>query len=204
MPQAQDNSTIIDLIRHGEPVGGNRYRGHGVDDPLSERGWEQMWNAVGDRHPWERIVTSPLQRCRAFAEALGERSGIPFEVDERFREVGFGSWEGRTAAEIEAADPKGYRAFYENPVAHRPEGAEPLHDFVERISTAYEDTRLVHAGRHILIVAHAGVIRAVTTAILEAPVSAIYRQRVDNAGMVRVRHSADGRVVVEGINIRLG
>ncbi|MBI1194781.1 MAG: histidine phosphatase family protein [Gammaproteobacteria bacterium] len=204
MSETLDNSTIIDLIRHGEPVGGNRYRGHGIDDPLSERGWAQMWSAVGDMHPWTRIVTSPLTRCRAFAEALGERSGIPFEVDERFREVGFGNWEGRTAEEVETADPKGYRAFYDDPVGNRPEGAEPLHDFMKRISAAYEDARNAHAGRHILIVAHAGVIRAVTTAILEAPVSSIYRQRVDNAGIVRIRHSVDGRVVVEGINFRLG
>ena len=39
--------TTIDLIRHGEPVGGRKYRGQ-TDDPLSEKGWEQMWKAVGD------------------------------------------------------------------------------------------------------------------------------------------------------------
>lgn len=35
--------TLIDLIRHGEPAGGRRYRGHGLDDPLTEKGWSQMW-----------------------------------------------------------------------------------------------------------------------------------------------------------------
>ena len=34
--------TTIDLIRHGEPVGGRRYRGGRMDDPLSEKGWAQM------------------------------------------------------------------------------------------------------------------------------------------------------------------
>ena len=42
------DDTIIDLIRHGQPQGGSVYRGHGVDDPLSELGWQQMWKAVGD------------------------------------------------------------------------------------------------------------------------------------------------------------
>ncbi len=28
--------TRIDIIRHGEPVGGRRYRGHGVDDSLTD------------------------------------------------------------------------------------------------------------------------------------------------------------------------
>jgi len=31
-------TTTIDLLRHGEPVGGKRYRGQ-IDDPLSEKGW---------------------------------------------------------------------------------------------------------------------------------------------------------------------
>jgi len=203
MSETENNSTVVDLIRHGEPMGGERYRGHGVDDPLSERGWAQMWAAIGHTFPWDRIVSSPLLRCRAFAEALAERANIPCAIDDRFREVVFGSWEGRTAKEVAAADPEGFQAFYTDPVRNRPKGAEPLHDFLERISVAYEDTRRTYAGSHILIVAHAGVIRAVTTAILDAPVEAIYRQRIDNAGMVRVRHAASGRVVLEGVNIRM-
>ena len=96
--------TEIELLRHGEPLGGRRYRGK-LDDALSEKGWQQMWDAVGRRGDWEQIVTSPLQRCRAFALALGERHGLPVAVDARFAEVGFGSWEGRTRQELEAQAP---------------------------------------------------------------------------------------------------
>ncbi len=53
-------TTQIDVIRHGEPVGGRRYRGHGVDDPLSEKGWQQMWKAVADRSDWQHIAA---RRC---------------------------------------------------------------------------------------------------------------------------------------------
>ncbi|MEW6253578.1 MAG: histidine phosphatase family protein, partial [Planctomycetota bacterium] len=62
-------STLIDLMRHGEPVGGRRYRGQ-VDDPLSEKGWAQMRAAVGEAAPWHHVVSSPLLRCREFAETL--------------------------------------------------------------------------------------------------------------------------------------
>ena len=65
MPQI----TTIDLLRHGEPIGGRRYRGH-IDDPLSEYGWSEMWHAVSGETPWQQIITSPLRRCREFAEAL--------------------------------------------------------------------------------------------------------------------------------------
>ena len=55
------NETIIDIIRHGEPVGGTRIRGNGVDDPLSERGWQQMWVAVQNAPTWSRIITLPIR-----------------------------------------------------------------------------------------------------------------------------------------------
>lgn len=45
--------TTVDLLRHGEPEGGQMFRG-AVDDPLSPRGWEQMRSAVGDCRAWKR------------------------------------------------------------------------------------------------------------------------------------------------------
>ncbi|HRK78542.1 MAG TPA: histidine phosphatase family protein, partial [Thiobacillus sp.] len=97
-------TTTLDLLRHGEPVGGRRYRGQ-IDDPLSEKGWAQMHAAVGDAVPWTRVVASPLLRCRAFAETLAGRHGLPLAVDARLKEVGFGEWEGKSAAEIEQDAP---------------------------------------------------------------------------------------------------
>ena len=67
MAAAQNRDTWVDLLRHGEPVGGSRYRGQ-VDDALSEKGWQQMWQAVAGRGDWQQIITSPLQRCQAFIE----------------------------------------------------------------------------------------------------------------------------------------
>lgn len=85
---------IIDLIRHGEPVGGVLIRGQ-RDDPLSDTGWQQMWTAVDGMQNWQQIVTSPLSRCAEFARELGTRLNVPVEVEERFSEIGFGEWEGR-------------------------------------------------------------------------------------------------------------
>ena len=75
--------TLIDFIRHGEPEGGRRYRGNAVDDALSEKGWQQMWGAVGDRPPWQQIISSPMRRCSAFAEA-GEP--CPIDTDKKVSE----------------------------------------------------------------------------------------------------------------------
>ena len=97
MIKSPNTITTVDLIRHGEPVGGHKYRGQS-DDPLSEKGWTQMRSAVGEHRPWDVIASSTLSRCAAFASELAQRHAIPLEFDARLMEIGFGEWEGRTAA----------------------------------------------------------------------------------------------------------
>ncbi len=178
--------TIIDLLRHGEPEGGRRYRGW-IDDPLSERGWDQMWHAVSGATPWEHIVTSPLARCRAFAEALAERLALPLTVDERVAEIRFGVWEGLSGDDIRATDPDQLRRFYHDPLGERPEGAEPAAVFVARVSAALEDLGATYGGRHVLVVTHAGVIRAAIAHALAAPPERLFRAHVDNATFTRLQ-----------------
>ena len=180
------NNTLIDFIRHGEPVGGRRYRGDGADDPLSEKGWQQMWEAVGDQVPWDRVISSPMQRCHAFAMALQERYELPVEVDRRFREVGLGSWEGLSPDDVVARNEDEYRAFYEDPQRNRPEGAEPLEDFGLRVAKAIEEILNKHVNEHVLVVAHAGVIRAALGYVLQSKPAAWYRTRIDNAAFTRI------------------
>jgi alpha-ribazole phosphatase len=186
---------LIDLIRHGEPVGGRCYRGQ-RDDPLSEKGWEQMWSAVHDRGSWDNIITSPLQRCAAFAQALSQRLELPVQIDERLKEVGVGAWEGQTPDQLRRTDPDAFRRFFEDPVANRPPGAEPLDDFYARVVAGWSDIVRSRAGAHTLLVGHAGVIRAVLCHVLAMPLTSMYRIQVQNASVTRVRVEADDTAVL--------
>ncbi len=179
--------TVIDLIRHGEPEGGRKYRGWGVDDPLTERGWQQMWGAVGESVPWQQIVSSPLLRCKAFAEQLSEKHKLPLSIENDIEEVGFGSWEGRTPDEIIAVNKAEYDAFYQDPAINRPANAEDLDVFMQRVVVVYRKVVSVYAGQHVLMVAHAGVIRAILAAVLDAPAASIYKLDIGNAGISRIR-----------------
>ena len=184
--------TIIDLIRHGEPVGGRAYRGNNIDDPLSETGWQQMWDAIGDVAPWDHIYCSPLQRCHAFAEAIKEKHNIPYTIDDNLKEVGFGSWEGRTPDEIKTDNLKEYQDFYNDPINNRPEGAEPLDTFIERTTTAFTNAVKQHQQKHLLIIAHAGVNRAIIAHALHTAPIGLYRINVKNAGISRLKHNELG------------
>lgn len=194
--------TVIDLIRHGEPVGGRRYRGNAIDDPLTEKGWSQMWNAVGKYNSWQQIITSPLQRCQAFARALGERHDINVTVEPRFKEVGFGEWEGLTHDEIKSGSTLAYQAFLKDPVNHRPRGAEKLDDFIKRVGSAYDEAIERCQNQHCLIVAHAGVIRVLVAKTVQATPAGLYRIKVSNGGITRLRLT-EANEILEFLNGKL-
>jgi len=178
-------TTQIDVIRHGEPEGGRRYRGYGVNDPLTEQGWQQMWGAISDQPPWDVIVSSPLARCLDFARALAEKADIPCIVEDTMKEIGFGVWEGLTPEEILADDSEALNHFYTDPVNNRPEGAEGLEAFSKRVWNAYQAIAETHKDKHILIVGHAGVSRAIAANVLQMSLDDVYsRLGVEYASII--------------------
>lgn len=179
------------MIRHGEPVGGKRYRGQ-VDDPLSDKGWAQMRAAVGEHCPWDAIVSSPLSRCAAFAEELARRHKLPLSFDERLMEIGFGDWEGKTASELMAEDPDCLMNFWRDPLNHTPPGAETLAAFAARISAAWDDLLNSHRDRHVLLVGHAGQMRMVIRHVLATPLEMMFRIQVENAAITRIQVDGEG------------
>lgn len=183
--------TQVDLLRHGEPVGGRKYRGQ-TDDPLSEKGWRQMRAATAGEPPWSAIVSSPLRRCRAYAEELAARTGLPLAFDERLKEVGFGIWEGKTPEELKAIDVDSVFNFKRDPIGCRPEGAEALGDFFQRVEAAYEEILANHAGGHVLVVAHAGVMRMILCRTLGLAPEHAYRIQVGSAAIARLRIEQKG------------
>ena len=183
----ETDETVVDFMRHGEPVGGRRYRGHGIDDPLSPLGWEQMRGAVGEHCQWDQIISSPLRRCRLFAAELAARHALPLAVDPEFREIGMGGWEGRSHQEIRTFESERFAAFKRDPVAVRPPGGESLEPFQRRIVAAYERQVAAYPGRRLLIVCHAGVIRAVLGHALGARPERWYRLQIGHATISRIR-----------------
>jgi len=178
-------TTYIDVIRHGEPEGGRRYRGYSVDDPLTEKGWAQMRAAVAKDSPWQHIVSSPLKRCLEFGQELADDLQINVSVDDRVKEIGFGVWEGKTPEDILAEDADALNHFYRDPVNNRPEGAEPLDTFSNRVWQAYQAIAEEHEDEHVLIVAHAGVARAITANILRMSLDDVYsRLGIEYGGVI--------------------
>lgn len=190
MPGADDKPliTTVDLLRHGEPVGGaGRCRGH-VDDPLSEQGWQQMWAAVENAPGWDLVVSSPLARCQEFARQLAASRGIPCESWNDLREFFFGDWEGRDWQQLMQDSPQAVQAFWRDPVANPPPGGESLAAFAGRVRRCHHSLRRRHAGRHILYVVHGGVIRILLQEVLQLPDQRLLALEVPWACLSRLRY----------------
>ncbi len=175
-------STLI-LVRHAEPVDDMRGRCYGtLDVGLSERGAADA-ETVADRlsDGYEIVYTSPRTRALETAKPLAAARGVPLEVDERLREIDFGSFEGRTYEEIERTDPELFRAWMETPTSVRFPGGESYADVRSRALAAYDEIRAAYGCA--VVVSHGGVIRAGLAAWLRMPAEAIFRLGQRNCGI---------------------
>lgn len=191
---------LIALLRHGETEGGARFRGS-QDDPLTPLGWQQM-RAATDGENWQRVVTSPLTRCAAFAAELAGRLAIPLETDECLREMHFGAWEGRSAAELMESDGEALTRFWREPAAFSPPGAESLQAFQARVLAAWRDLRQGAGGGRVLLVGHGGVIRTILCDVLGHPLERLLELELEIGHgalhRVRLRGDGTGELLAEG------
>ncbi|MES9928729.1 MAG: histidine phosphatase family protein, partial [Candidatus Thiodiazotropha sp. 6PDIVS] len=128
-----------------------------------------------------------LKRCSEFAVELSNQLKIDLTFDERLKEVGFGDWEGHSGDELRARDPNLLSRFYHDPINNRPAGAESLDSFSIRVQQAVNQVISEHAGKHILILTHAGVIRTILTQLLNAPLASMYRLSIGTASISRIQ-----------------
>lgn len=148
----------LDLLRHGETELGGGLRGS-LDDALTEKGWAQMRAAVIEQGPWDRLVSSPLQRCARFADELGAQLGLPVQIETDLQELHFGAWEGQSTAALMDTSAEALGRFWSDPYAFTPPDGEPVADFSARVLAAVERLHAAHAGERVLLITHGGVMK---------------------------------------------
>jgi probable phosphoglycerate mutase len=168
--------TRIIAVRHGETAWNRdtRIQGH-TDIALNATGqWQarQLARALA-QEPLAAIYSSDLQRAQATAQAVAEATGAPLHLDAGLRERGFGAFEGRSFADIEASLPEQARRWRQREPDYAPEGGETLLQLRARVHAATEGIAARHPGALLLLVAHGGVLdvlyRAATRQSLQAP-----------------------------------
>ncbi len=169
------------MLRHGQTEfnAGSRMQGQ-LDSQLSELGRAQAIAAaevLGKLQPL-LIVSSDLHRAYDTAIRLGERTGLPIRVDPRLRETHLGDWQGLTHTEVDTHAP-GARLAWREDATWAPHGGESRVDVAARsvplvtelVSGEPEWGGPQHADRPVVLVAHGGLIAALSAALLRLPVA---------------------------------
>ncbi len=169
------------LLRHGQTEfnAGSRMQGQ-LDTVLSDLGRAQAGAAaevLRKRHPL-LIVSSDLWRAYDTATVLAEHNGLAVRVDTRLRETHLGDWQGLTHEEVDAAAP-GARLAWRDDARWAPHGGESRIDVAERseplvaelISGEPDWGSAEDPERPVVLVAHGGLIAALTAALLRLPVA---------------------------------
>jgi len=177
---------IIDLLRHGEVAAeGWAFRGS-TDLPLSDTGWQQMRRVSESFERFDAIATSPLQRCRLFAEELAGRQKTGLSTLENMREMDFGAWENRSFDELETEYGALLHRFWQSPVGIQPPDGELFESFSQRVIAGWDSWTASDAGARRLLVAHGGVIRVLLAHVLDMPMSALWRLHLPYASWSRI------------------
>lgn len=170
------DATRIIVVRHGETDWNTvkRIQGH-IDIPLNAHGLrqaERVGAALADQGI-DAVYSSDLQRAWQTAQAIGGACAVPVQSHPPLRERAFGTLEGQTFAEVEVSWPEAAALWRHREPDFCPPGGESIRTFYDRCVGALRTLAERHAGQHIVVVAHGGVLdcyyRAATGQALQAP-----------------------------------
>lgn len=192
------------LLRHGQtPLSvERRYSGRGNPE-LTELGRAQAAAAAqrlaAQQHGIDAIVSSPLARARATAEAAGQALGLPVRVEQDLIETDFGEWEGMTFREAMTATPELHRTWLGDP-STPPPGGESFAVVQERVTRARRRLCEEYPGQTVLLVSHVTPIKMVLREALDAGPALLYKLHLDLASLSVAEFYGDGGTSVRLVN----
>jgi alpha-ribazole phosphatase len=126
------------------------------------------------------FFTSPLLRCRRLAAAL------PFgeaRQDDRLKELHFGDWE---LQRWDAIPREIFDYWATRFVEHAPPGGESFRDLYLRATSFYDEVSAQHSGSSVVVVTHAGVIRALLAHALKLSLENVPGFHLDFGGVTKL------------------
>jgi 2,3-bisphosphoglycerate-dependent phosphoglycerate mutase len=183
------NITRITAIRHGETAWNVDTRIQGqLDIGLNAKGRWQAERAgaalAGD--DIDAVYSSDLWRAYDTALSVAKPHSLTVQTDEALRERGFGEFQGKTFAEIEAAMPEQALLWRKRVPDFAPPGGESLLQLRERVTQCIRALAEKNVGKHIAIVSHGGVMDVLYRAATGLDIQAARTWDLHNAAINRL------------------
>jgi broad specificity phosphatase PhoE len=179
------------LVRHA-PTAATRAAAFPADEPLDERGRQAAAGLATALPRRTEVITSPARRCRETAEA----AGLEASAEERIAACDFGTWSGRSLAELHSEQPEAVQSWMLDPDA-APHGGESLSVFASRIAGWLDEQ--VEADGRLAAVTHGEVIKAAVVQALGAPLMAFWRIDASPLAITEL-HAHGGRWTIARLN----
>ncbi len=164
---------ILNLIRHGECSNSKNINGSSSDFSLTELGKSQIGNLKAEYRD-RFIFTSDLKRAIESTTILTDN----YIAIEGFKEIDFGSWDGRHSTIIREEFPVLWGNWVENPIDCSPIDGENLKEFYNRVKKAL-DSIIDYDENEINILCHGGVIRIILIYLLKLDLKDFWIFRID-------------------------
>lgn len=190
------------LLRHGQTELSvhRRYSGRGNPE-LTASGREQARRAADalTELPITAVLTSPLARAAATAQAVADRLQLPVVVEEGFIETDFGAWEGLTFSEAAQQDPQLHRQWLGDAAIAAP-GGESFDEVAHRVAAARGRVIAAHAGETVVVVSHVTPIKSMLQQALRVGPQLLFHLHLDLASVSHAEFYPDGGSVVRAVN----
>jgi broad specificity phosphatase PhoE len=153
------SGTAFALLRHASTEWNEQGRLQGLTDTTLSAAGEadaRRWRLPPPADGWKRL-SSPLQRAQRTAELLQPSTAV--SIDQRLREMSFGSWEGHTLAELRATVGTAFVEAENKGLDFQPPGGESPRTVMARIAGWARE--IAATGEPVVAVSHKAAIRAV-------------------------------------------
>lgn len=177
----QPFSTKVYFLRHGELEQQNVLAGRS-DFKLSKKGAQQLEDAVVGLCDITTVTSSPLKRCKLFAQQLASTRQLPLYIESAIAEYDFGDWDGQSYEMLwqQSSSPT-IGDFWQNPWQVTPPNGESMSKFYSRVETWWQQFLTVistqNTGPH-LVITHAGVIKQLLAILCQLPRESSISQNV--------------------------
>jgi alpha-ribazole phosphatase len=176
-------------VRHGPTHEHNFVGWRDVPADLSDKARIARLNAALPQDAL--VIASDLLRASATADALSAgRTRLPDH--QALREFHFGDWDGRHFSEVSLEHPELSRAYWETPGDISPPGGESWNMAAARINPAVDALIAEHPGRHIIAVAHIGVIMTQIERASGKPPRDVLAHKIDNLSVTELALTPTG------------